>query len=521
MEASSVNRADGHAWQVEFSLGGSPPSIVTAIWGSRMGEPASVLRFPGTFAGLSQQNLYLAHEGLSDLGVVAYAEGGTSTEFFNEGARSLWIEDQLIVAIGDSVAGMPGFTFSQLARPVGVYGGRMAFRARVVEQATGTELSAFFVGHDLAPVVQEGDVVSGFVMDDFVSTSFLNNAAAHVSPAGNHWLIWASATSGENVLVRDGSVAQFQGVAVQTGLATSPDLTAAGLPNIASIGHPWIDDQGEWGAVAKDNTTVLTTAVLERDQVREFESGTSSTSPPRLQGAKLNPSGDRVVLETFLVGANFSQAAIMTIENYPADLINQDWDVNGDGVADSDYQLKSYEGLTLDRLQFTDDQSLLLPVEFKDVNDTPSEGWIVRIRGHQLGETICSPAEPNSSGNAARMLISGSRLAGGNPLGLRGIDLPSGKPCLFLCSQTTGFVPMAGGSQGNLCLGGSILRFQDSIQTADALGIVTAELDTLAFPSSPPMPVVSGCTWTFQAWFRDQNPGSTSNFTDAVSVAFE
>jgi hypothetical protein len=27
-------------------------------------------------------------------------------------------------------------------------------------------------------------------------------------------------------------------------------------------------------------------------------------------------------------------------------------------------------------------------------------------------------------------------------------------------------------------------------------------------------------TWNFQRWYRDLNPGSTSNFTDALRVTF-
>ncbi len=32
---------------------------------------------------------------------------------------------------------------------------------------------------------------------------------------------------------------------------------------------------------------------------------------------------------------------------------------------------------------------------------------------------------------------------------------------------------------------------------------------------------VGGESWNFQAWFRDKNPGNTSNFTDGVSVLFQ
>jgi hypothetical protein len=32
--------------------------------------------------------------------------------------------------------------------------------------------------------------------------------------------------------------------------------------------------------------------------------------------------------------------------------------------------------------------------------------------------------------------------------------------------------------------------------------------------------ILSGETWNFQAWFRDDNPTSTSNFSNAVAVTF-
>jgi hypothetical protein len=33
--------------------------------------------------------------------------------------------------------------------------------------------------------------------------------------------------------------------------------------------------------------------------------------------------------------------------------------------------------------------------------------------------------------------------------------------------------------------------------------------------------VLAGETWNFQAWYRDLNPTTTSNFTNAVSIAFQ
>ena len=33
--------------------------------------------------------------------------------------------------------------------------------------------------------------------------------------------------------------------------------------------------------------------------------------------------------------------------------------------------------------------------------------------------------------------------------------------------------------------------------------------------------IVVGQTYSFQCWYRDLNPGPTSNFTDGVSVQFQ
>ena len=42
-----------------------------------------------------------------------------------------------------------------------------------------------------------------------------------------------------------------------------------------------------------------------------------------------------------------------------------------------------------------------------------------------------------------------------------------------------------------------------------------------ALPLTPPVAIQPGDTWNFTAWYRDQNPTPTSNFTDAVQVPFQ
>ena len=108
-----------------------------------------------------------------------------------------------------------------------------------------------------------------------------------------------------------------------------------------------------------------------------------------------------------------------------------------------------------------------------------------------------------------------------NELTLTGTQLPLNQFAYFLTSQTQGFVAQPPGSQGNLCLSGPIGRFRTDIQNSGATGVISIQVDLTALPLSPPVAVAPGETWNFSAWFRDNNPTSTSNFTDGVAVMFE
>ena len=86
----------------------------------------------------------------------------------------------------------------------------------------------------------------------------------------------------------------------------------------------------------------------------------------------------------------------------------------------------------------------------------------------------------------------------------------------------TGSVVAPGGSQGTLCLGGSVSRFVSGATTANVGGRMEFDLDMQAFPT-PQSGIVTlqpGDRWIFQVWYRDANPTTTSNFSAAVSVTF-
>ncbi len=157
------------------------------------------------------------------------------------------------------------------------------------------------------------------------------------------------------------------------------------------------------------------------------------------------------------------------------------------------------------------------------VGDSDSRAF--RIQSSILGETYCRPTVENSTGCGGVVLANGDpRLATG-ALELTATLLPQNSFGFFLTSQAQGNVVSAGGSDGTLCLGGSIGRFvgPGQVMNSGVSGSFTMTVDLNAVPAATPTGVTAvqpGETWNFQCWHRDVNPTATSNFTDAVSITF-
>ena len=155
---------------------------------------------------------------------------------------------------------------------------------------------------------------------------------------------------------------------------------------------------------------------------------------------------------------------------------------------------------------------------FNGVQVLPSGG------GSGLGTNYCGPANVNSSGASARMLVAGTTSVAANDLTVTCVDMPPLVFGFFLVSQQQGFVMNPGGSAGNLCLGGSIGRYTGAgqILNSGVQGSISLALDLTAIPQ--PLGFVSiqsGETWNWQTWFRDSSMGvTTSNFSDGVEVSF-
>lgn len=132
-------------------------------------------------------------------------------------------------------------------------------------------------------------------------------------------------------------------------------------------------------------------------------------------------------------------------------------------------------------------------------------------------EDICS-GMPNSTGAGAAMGWVGSPSTSAADLGLQVTGLPTDVFGMLIMSGQTGFIPGFGGSQGDLCLGEPCFRFFDNVQNSGAMGEMTFFPDFGALPMG--VTIAPADTWNFQVWYRDMNPGVTSNTSGAMAVTF-
>ncbi len=144
----------------------------------------------------------------------------------------------------------------------------------------------------------------------------------------------------------------------------------------------------------------------------------------------------------------------------------------------------------------------------------------IDIAGGGLGTNYCL-AVPNSTGVVGLISAAGTTSVSMNDLRLSAKQLPQNAFGFFLNSRTQAFVPNAGGSEGNLCLGGSVGRYNSLIMNSGGGGRIAINVDLTSMPQPNGfIPASVGQTWYFQAWHRDTSAsgGVTSNFTNGIQI---
>ena len=191
-------------------------------------------------------------------------------------------------------------------------------------------------------------------------------------------------------------------------------------------------------------------------------------------------------------------------------------DCDSDGIPDDCEIDCNSNGIPDDCETFEDCNSNGIPDDCE--LDSDGDGTIDEC---ELGTNYCGPAVPNSSGLSGIMDASGSKVVADNALVLDARQLAVNKFGYFLVSDTQSFIPNPGGSQGNLCLGGTIGRYVKDVASTGSNGEISLQINLDKLPAPLNVAVNPGETWNFQLWFRDQNPEQTSNFTDALAIKFD
>ncbi|MEZ6016422.1 MAG: lectin-like protein [Planctomycetota bacterium] len=160
-----------------------------------------------------------------------------------------------------------------------------------------------------------------------------------------------------------------------------------------------------------------------------------------------------------------------------------------------------------------------------ELNHSFTNQYLIEYSNTGIGTSYCSPAVNNSTGGPASIGASGSVVVADNDLTLEASGLPINSFGFFLTSVTQATVPMPGGSQGTLCLGGAIGRYvaAGQIKNSGAQGEFSLLLNLTQTPTPNGLIAVqAGQSRNFQAWYRDAvNGTATSNFTDGLSVTFQ
>ncbi len=142
---------------------------------------------------------------------------------------------------------------------------------------------------------------------------------------------------------------------------------------------------------------------------------------------------------------------------------------------------------------------------------------------NNIGTNYCT-AVPNGTGVPSHMSATGQTSAAANNVTLMASDLPPNQFGIFIVSRMTGFVPGANGtSNGNICLGGLVGRYNQSgqILSTGTTGEFSLQINLATIPQGNGVsPVMAGEDWSFQAWHRS-GIGLGSNFTDGLTISFQ
>lgn len=161
-----------------------------------------------------------------------------------------------------------------------------------------------------------------------------------------------------------------------------------------------------------------------------------------------------------------------------------------------------------DGVAANDDTAVFFGADF--VN---GEGWLTVVDLFSEPASYCV-SNPNSTGEAATIFVTGTASVGANDLSLWARDAPPNEFGQFFYGDLTAQNPFG---DGFVCIAGQVARF--SIQSTSSQGLAAFAVDNTNLPAGGGA-IVVGSTWNFQFVYRDGGSATGFNLTDAVGVTF-
>ncbi len=485
------------------------------IWGSLGGTAGTVLHSQGTYGPATQVNLDREFGlGYSEVvyGASIMLSGSTGT------LDSIWVDGNAVTVEGQPVAGVPGRQFKDMRTPGATSSGQPFFYGTMTDMPGGATLDAgIFLGN--APLLRQGQSLSNVAQHvNYVGFDF------DVSSNGSHFIVETSLdtypSSEDLAVVLDGAVLELGGSFVRE--------TVPIAPSVGGIGDAWrlfrdfeVNAAGDFAFSGRTDGDSSTDGFIARSGDVFIREGDV------IDGLTLDRDPDEISLSednqlAFLwdaVDANGHSEAGLFVDNRliikTGDAV--DWD--GDGVIDPGATIRAFS--SSGALAMGQGGTLYFTA-LVEIGGANLDGYFVMETSGLVSANYCQ-ANANTSGLPASITALGSSKVADNDLSLLCSDMPSNAFGFFLNSQTQGFIANPAGSAGNLCLSGTIGRFQQQIQNSGTQGAFLIPVDLSALPQPiGTTAVTAGQTWNFSAWFRDSNGmgGATSNFSDGIEISF-
>lgn len=513
IQSNAINAGTGHACFLRTDGLAGPNSM---IWGTFGSATPGLLRQPETIGTMTQT-------GIDDVfGLGANAVGYRSTSDLASGTTgldSVWSGDTLVAIQGQIVPAISKYfrfmmdpSITESGEPVYVGG---------MSDSPGAFPNQWGIFRGTVPLVYGGQWLQNM-------PSSLSSIGVSLdygfSPSGAHYLVEATLDTGsaadDGALVLDGAGLQVGGALVREGDAVPMSVGGMG-DHWDNFDHFALNDSGSYAFSGDTDASSSSDHFLMIDGgplLREGDVHDGLVLADEVEALAMNASGQVAYLWAHETPFGSIDPALFLdgrcVLKYGDPI---DWD--GDGVVDPAATLDFFKGERA--LSLSNDGVLYFAASVLFAGNT-FDAFIAMPTDDGLSNNYCQ-ANANTSGLPAVISATGSDVAADNDLTLICSQMPAEAFGFFLNSQTQGFIANPSGSAGNLCLAGTIGRFQGQIQNSGLGGTFQISVDLTALPQpTSTVLVTAGQTWNFSTWFRDSDGmgGATSNFSDGIEILF-